>query len=73
MYPNVQRELPVFQCVSIISVLVTGTTGKTLAPDLVPPPLQVLIHINKVPMRILQVAQAHLSQSFHTGLKDMKT
>lgn len=68
VYPKVEKHTqPVFQSVSITSGPVTGTTGKTLAPDLVPPPLQVFIHINEVPMRLFQAAQTLLSQSFLTG------
>lgn len=65
VYSNVQRDLPVFQCVSITPDPAIGTAGKSLAPSLVQ--LQVFIHINEAPMSLFQAAEGHLSQSFITG------
>lgn len=62
MYSNVQRHLPVFQCVSITSVLSLVPLARAWLH-----PLCILPHINEAPMRLLQAAETHLSQSVLTG------
>ena len=66
VFPDVQREPPVFQCVSIGSGPVTGHCRKEPGSVFFIPSCQVFIYINKFPpeLSLLEVKQSQLSQPF---------
>lgn len=55
VFPNLQRETPVLQCMPMAwpLVLTMGTTGKSLALSDLLPPLRFWIHYYKIPCSLL--------------------